>query len=35
MSEPTGPVDEVPGDGDERQPEPDAGSGVLRVFGRR
>lgn len=37
MSEPTGPVDEVSGegDGDERQPEPDAGSGVLRVFGRQ
>ncbi|MFG2825903.1 helix-turn-helix domain-containing protein [Streptomyces sp. NPDC048434] len=42
MSEPTdetGQADEtsgyVDGDGDERQPEPDAGSGILRVFGRQ
>ncbi|MFE9614132.1 helix-turn-helix domain-containing protein [Streptomyces sp. NPDC006012] len=39
MSEPTGLVDEASesgdADGDERQPEPDAGSGVLRVFGRQ
>ncbi|MFB9346851.1 helix-turn-helix domain-containing protein [Streptomyces heliomycini] len=39
MSEPTGLVDEASasgGDADgERQPEPEAGSGVLRVFGRQ
>ncbi|MFD7474825.1 helix-turn-helix domain-containing protein [Streptomyces sp. NPDC059837] len=39
MSEPTGPVDEAfgsgDGDGEGRQPESDAGSGVLRVFGRQ
>ncbi|MGW3950491.1 helix-turn-helix domain-containing protein [Streptomyces sp. NPDC004752] len=37
MSEPTGLVDEASasGDGDERHPEPDVGSGVLRVFGRQ
>ncbi|GHF48249.1 hypothetical protein GCM10018783_17010 [Streptomyces griseosporeus] len=39
MSESTELVDEVSGSGDghgeERQPEPDAGSGVLRVFGRQ
>ncbi|MFH9871185.1 helix-turn-helix domain-containing protein [Streptomyces lydicus] len=42
MSEPTGrtgQADEasgyVDGDGDERPPEPDAGSGILRVFGRQ
>ncbi|MFV0127331.1 helix-turn-helix domain-containing protein [Streptomyces sp. HMX112] len=39
MSEPTGLVDEASGGGDGggegRQPESDAGSGVLRVFGRQ
>ncbi|MGW3105203.1 helix-turn-helix domain-containing protein [Streptomyces sp. NPDC001100] len=39
MSEPTGLVDEAfesgDGDGEGRQPESDAGSGVLRVFGRQ
>ncbi|MFG3183192.1 helix-turn-helix domain-containing protein [Streptomyces nigra] len=37
MSEPTGLVDEASGggEGEERHPESDAGSGVLRVFGRQ
>lgn len=37
MSEPTGLADEVPGsgEGEERHPESDAGSGILRVFGRQ
>jgi transcriptional regulator with XRE-family HTH domain len=40
MSEPTGETgqgDEASGyaDGDDRQPEPDVGSGILRVFGRQ
>ncbi|KIE23662.1 DNA-binding protein [Streptomyces sp. MUSC 125] len=39
MSEPTGLMDEASecgdGDGDERRPGPDAGTGVLRVFGRQ
>ncbi|MGW8385707.1 helix-turn-helix domain-containing protein [Streptomyces albidoflavus] len=37
MSEPTRLVDEAPGggEGEERHPESDAGSGVLRVFGRQ
>lgn len=37
MSEPTGPADGAAGGGEveERHPESDAGSGVLRVFGRQ
>ncbi|TQL19672.1 helix-turn-helix transcriptional regulator [Streptomyces sp. SLBN-134] len=37
MSEPTGLVDEASegGEGEERRPESDAGSGILRVFGRQ